>query len=442
MSRRLLKPSVAVALGLCSLALAPQAGAAARPVNARPAANAPLGGINLEGLGANSTPAQADSSIAIARSLHAKVVRIELPWAVLEPNVPGQLNPRALPYLDRFFSDAAARGIKVIALVDITPCWASAAPEEIRHGCAPGSSRGETFRWPPANPADFAGVVRRLAERYGNSLSALEVWNEPDQANEKYFAGPNKPERYAAILKAAYTAIKQVDPNITVLAGSLVGSRGLFLRLLYEAGIKGYYDGLAVHFYTLTLAAIRNFRSVQLSYGDSTPLWLDEFGWTSCYPQQKIQEEQACVTPAVQAQNVTNVYRALSRTSYVAAVTLFALRDGGGEKFGVLSERGTRKPSFRALAGVLASPFGSQSPVTLSLRRARGHVIARGAGPVGDYMQLEVLKAGVLRYRASFTLNRLNRYSIVLPSVLGTRGLRVRVYQEWGGRGKAAQRSI
>ncbi len=97
--------------------------------------------------------------------------------------------------------------------------------------------------------------MRRLAERYGNEIRALEVWNEPDQSNELYFAGPNKPERYAALLKAAYVAVKQADPNIAVLAGSLVGVQGGFLKALYQNGIQGYYDGLSVHFYTLTLAA-------------------------------------------------------------------------------------------------------------------------------------------------------------------------------------------
>jgi hypothetical protein len=51
----------------------------------------------------------------------------------------------------------------------------------------------------------------------------------------------------------------------------------------------------------------------------------------------------------------------------VAAIVLFQLRDRAGESFGVVSERGVREPSFRALARVLASPLGSVSPVSLRL---------------------------------------------------------------------------
>jgi hypothetical protein len=444
MLTRLARPILTVAIGACALACAAPAGAAGRAgspsaasATAPAPAMAPLGGINVGGLGAHATPAEADSEIAGARALGAKIVRIELTWAALEPTGPGQLNPAVLPFLDRFFADAASAHIEVIGLVDVTPCWASSAPEELRHACAPGADR-QAFRWPPANPADYAAVMRRLAERYGNEIRALEVWNEPDQSNELYFAGPNKPERYAALLKAAYVAIKAADPNIAVLAGSLVGVQGGFLKALYQNGIQGYYDGLSVHFYTLTLAAIRTYHALQLSNGDATPLWLDEFGWPSCYPQQKLQQEQACVTPAVQASNIRSLFHALSRTSYVAAMTIYDMADTPGENFGVISDRGARKPSFRALAGVLASPFGNQSPISLSLRRAGSRLIARGSGPVGDYMQLEAVK-GALRFKASFTLDRFNQYQLALPSVLGTRGVRVSVYQEWAGPAKAVR---
>ena len=409
--------------------------------SSRAAVPGPLGGINLPGLGSGSTPSDADEEIAVARSLHAKAIRVELAWAVLQPDGPGALDARSLVYLDRLLADASSSGIAVIALVDGTPCWASSAPAALRGGCQ-SDGRSAASSWPPSNPADFAAFVGALAARYSDKLTALEVWNEPDQANEEYFAGPSKPQRYAALLKAGYTAIKQAAPGIKVLAGSLVGSNGIFLRELYAAGIKGYYDGLAVHFYTLTLAALREFRAVQLANGDSTPLWLDEFGWSSCYPEQKIQEEQACVTPAVQAQNITNIYRSLSRTSYVASDTIYKLHDGRNNQFGMLTDSGARKPSFTALASVLASPQRAPSKITLKLRRAGAHAVASGSAPVGDYMRMEVFKAGSLRFRATFTLDRFNNYSLSLPSVLGRRGLRVRVYQEWTGRAGAVQKRI
>jgi polysaccharide biosynthesis protein PslG len=440
MAGRLLLKLLALALlGLCASAWLVPVSEAVRAASAPLAP--PLGGLNISGLSSGARLSEADGELATARALHAQVVRVAVPWSVLEPRGPGQVEPRALAYLDRLVGDAAAGGIRVILTADSTPCWASSAPASLLRRCVPGGA-SKANAWPPLDPSAYASFVAYLAARYGTRLAAIEVWNEPDQANEDYLAGPEKPQRYAAILRAAYPAIKQVAPGVPVLAGSLVGSNGVFLRALYAAGIKGYYDGLAVHFYNLTLGSLRAIRETQLAAGDTKPLWLDEFGWTSCWPHRRTQQEQACVTPQVQATNITNLYRSLRRAPYVAAAVLYGLQDGAHEDFGVLNARGARKPAFAALARVLASPFAAPSPVTLSLRRSHGAVVASGSGPVGDYMQLEALQGSVLRYRALFTLDRFNRYSIPLPRVLGTHGLTVRIFQYWQGSGHDAERSI
>jgi hypothetical protein len=442
MFRRFSKPFVAVVLALVLLAVLGPVAAGRSEAGAFPAAPAtPLGGVNIGGLGLGSRAADADLAIEGARQLHAKVVRVELLWAVLEPRTAGQIDARALAYVDRLVADASAAGIKVIATVRATPCWASSAPRRLLTRCSP-TTLTTANAWPPSNSADYAAVVRYLTARYGTKLAAIEVWNEPDQSNELYFAGPNKPQRYAALLRAAYPAIKQANPNVPVLAGSLVGSNGNFLRALYASGIKGFYDGLAVHYYNLTLGSVRAIRQVQLANGDEKPLWLDEFGWTSCWPKERVQQEQACVTPRLQGKNIANTFRSLAHTRYIAAEVTYQLRDDRTEDFGVLSIHGTRKPAFSSLAAVLSSPSGRVSPVTLRLRAHRGRVVAAGTGPVGDFMQLEAFAGNVLRYRALFTLDRFNRYSLTLPRVLGARGLRVRVFQYWAGSGRAAQKHI
>ncbi len=432
-------------LGLALTAVTAAAGQARSPVAARRASIAPLGGVNVFGLFNGSTLISADREIAQARALHASVVRAEVRWSTLEPLSRGQIDQHALAFTDRLVSDAAAARIGVIMTVDDTPCWASSAPTDVLRRCVPvgataGSSPGNA--WPPSRPADYGAVVGYLAARYGSHLAAIEVWNEPDQGNQLYFAGPHKPQRYAAILRAAYPAIKRADRSLPVLAGSLVGSKGDFLRALYAAGIKGYYDGLAVHFYNLVLGSVRAIREVQLANGDSKPLWLDEFGWSSCYPRRRIQEEQACVTARTQASNLADTVRALAEAPYVAARVVYDLQNSGTEDFGLMTAAGQHKPAFAALSRALAAPFLSPSPVTVSLRTNRGRLVASGSAPVGDFMQLEAFAGALPLYRALFTLNRFNRYSIALPSVLGTRGLTVRVYQYWAGSAKAAQAGV
>ena len=321
---------VALALGLAGCLAAV---AVARPhQRARASSSAPLGGLNVIGLGYSSSPGEADRSIAVARALRARVVRAEIPWAALEPREGVGIDARALAYTDRLMADAEAAGIKVMMTVERTPCWASSAPPALLRKCHPGAP-SQANAYPPRNTAPYAKIVSFLARRYGSGLAALEVWSEPDQVNEAYFAGPDKPARYAALLRAAYPAIKQADPSLTVLGGSLTGSNGRFLKALYAAGIKGFYDGLSVHYYNLTLASVRSIHEVQLANGDNKPIWLDEYGWTSCWPRYRTQQEQGCVTPATQALNVTNTFRALALVPYVAAAVVYKIQDSRSEDF-------------------------------------------------------------------------------------------------------------
>lgn len=437
MTRRFNKLAVVPSLAVMALALITPSGAQSIVA---PAPGPPLAGVNATGIAFGTPPAKVDQEIAWAHSLDAHAIRVEIPWSTLEPRR-GQIEPQALAFTDNLINQASAAGIKVVALAMWSPCWASSAPAPLLSKCRPGQS-SKAQAWPPADPNTYGSFAAFLARRYGAKLAAIEVWNEPDQANEDYFAGPNKAQHYAAVLRAAYPAIKHADPEMPVLGGSLVGSNGAFLRALYAAGIKGYYDGLSVHFYNLVLASLRNLHEVQLANHDSTPLWLNEFGWSSCWPRQRIQQEQGCVTKRAQADNLQNVFRSLARTPWVAAEMIYELQGSRSEDFGVLTETGAHKPSFGALRSVFISPLGKASPVGVHLSRRGSRVVASGSGPVGDYMQLEVLSGRGAVYRTLFTLDRFNRYSLPLPRALGTKNLRVSVFQYWMGAAKVARASI
>lgn len=437
-SRRGLLSHLALACLTC-LVLLPGAGASANP-RGHAAAAPPLAGVNV-GFDTGAPASTIAREVAVARSLHSTLVRASVPWYVFERSFSGQIEPQRLVALDRFVQVVGAHHMRVILTILGTPCWASSAPLALLHRCEAGRASAANA-WPPRNPLDYARFVAYVAHRYGTALAAIEVWNEPDQSNEAYFAGRNKAVRYAAILRAAYTAIKRADPRVQVLGGSLVGSNGAFLRALYGAGIKGFYDGLAVHYYNLTLASLRSIREVQSANGDVAPLWLDEFGWTSCWPRHRTQQEQPCVTTQTQAANLTNTLRALAHVPYVAAAVVYKLKDSAGEEFGLLDAAGRRKAAYAAVARELSSPFGSVARVTVALRRHGSHVTASGSGPVGEFMELEALQGATLRYRAIFVLDRFNNYAINLPAVLGTQGLSVRVYQYGAGPGQAAQGGI
>jgi polysaccharide biosynthesis protein PslG len=428
---RVLRLRFILLAALSALALALPAAASA----------APTVGVTIDSPGTNA--ATAISQLNLAVKLHMKVVRIEILWNLLEPNGAGRYDPAVLAATDQFFAAAAQRHLKVLVIMDSTPCWASSAPSNLTNGCHKITLSGGYTSWPPSDPNDFAHVAAFVAARYRTQLEAFEVWNEPDQSNQLYWAGPNKPQRYAAMLRATYPAIKAVAPNLPVLAGALVGWNGVFLKQLYAAGIKGYYDGLSVHYYDLVLADLRVIHQVQLANGDTKPLWLGEFGWASCAPLKQQDGGQFCVTPQVEAQNLVDIIRATRKTSYIKEMYVYNMDDSAQYSLGLIDRNGNPKPAFAALQKQLGARVSPPVRLTrVSLRASHGRAVLSGGGPAGDFYGLSVYKDGVLRLAATVQLKLNNTFSYKLPPVLGSKGLKISFYQLWQGKKHAITRTL
>jgi hypothetical protein len=402
---------------LLAAAVAP-AGAWAGPVP-------PVRGVGISNVGADTPLAAIDAELGQAAALGAKTVRAEVSWSALEPDAPGERQSDYLARLDRVVNGAHRRHIKPLLLLLRSPCWASAAPG------APDSCPSDSAEYPPRDPADYARIAAWLATRYQGRLAGMEIWNEPDHSNEEYFKGPDKPARYAAILKAADRALTAADPKLPIIAGSLVGSNGAFLEALYAEGIQGHYDGLAVHYYDLTLASLRAIRAVQLKHGDHRPLWLTEFGWTSCFPAAKSEGEHTCVTAQQQARDLGDVLRALRAKRWVRAAIVYKLRDGPSEHFGVLTAGGARKPAFALLRQAFRTGLGAPRAITARVSGSR----LTGSAPAGDIVTVQGFRAdGSFFYQAILAPDRSGHFALTLPGeVLGNKLV---VSQPWTGRSK------
>ncbi len=132
------------------------------------------------------------------------------------------------------------RGLKIIARVDFQPAWAR----------ADGANNG-----PPDNYADYGDFLYAMAGRYRGRVQAYEIWNEPNLAREWGDQPPNAAE-YVALLRVAYRRIKEADPSAVVITAGLAPTgTGLphaipdvqYLREMYQAGVKSYFDVLGVH---------------------------------------------------------------------------------------------------------------------------------------------------------------------------------------------------
>ena len=420
--------SRALVLLLAAVALCLSAGAAS-------ASTTPLYGVQGVEAVPWVSPATADKQLDVAQATHAKVLRVEVSWSVLEPIAAGHRDPAALAAIDHVVAGAAARGMKVLLLVDSTPCWASISPS--RGSCsAADPNTHDVTRYQSSDTPGYVDVSTFLVQRYAKDLAAFEIWNEPDQINEQYWAGPNKIANYVALTKAVYPAIKRVAPQVTVLAGSFVGGNGKWLQALYAAGIKGYYDALSVHFYDLTLSALSTTRAVQKANGDSKPLWLAEFGFTSCYTKggPAFRLDHACNTRAGQAQNLVDTLRSIRKVSWVKAAVVFTLHDQSqAYQFGLLTAAGRRKPAFGAVRDVFAGRRVRVARPTMKLRASRGRVTVAGTASQVETFKLRVFRSGQLVYRAILRTDRFGAYRVKLPAVVGTSQLRVRLTGTWTG---------
>jgi hypothetical protein len=202
--------------------------------------------------------------------------------------------PDAIPtdwsVLDRRVGAAARAGLIVRPVVIAAPRWARLHPSM-------------EFS-PPKDPAQYAAFVTALVQRYGPSgtfwsshpklprtpIRSWQIWNEPVGGNgdttPSVFWSDDEPfqERFVALTRAAYGAIKAADPTATVVLGALVGKSWLQLQRIYEAGGAGTFDAVALHPYTVNpedvLQVLRNVREVMAANGDGAkPIHITEITW-------------------------------------------------------------------------------------------------------------------------------------------------------------------
>jgi len=396
---RALAPRTAAAL-LAALAVLAVA-AAVLPARAGAAQTA---AVQAHLLWARYDSAAVSRQLEQARRAGAGMVRVDLGWASLEQEGKGEYNPWYLAKIDHVVEQAEARGIKVLFTFWETPCWASTAPETLKQGCAGAWWDRGVQRYPPHNASDFADGLAYLTKRYGRRVAAWEIWNEPN--HDDYFKASDKVSSYAALVKAAYPAAKDADPGATIVAGSLADADYEFTEALYAQGVKGYFDAWSVHPYSEDrsplhpgisgwekksfVGGVPRVRDTMLRRGDDKPIWLTEFGWSTC-TIRGLQAYRNCVGPDVQAAYLQLAFRQMQAfSSYVPVGVWFNMQDTGSDvgdrvdNYGLLSLDGAEKPAFaafRASAQAVGAGQAAPTPAGAAPDPARAAPAPAGAVP-------------------------------------------------------------
>jgi hypothetical protein len=182
-------------------------------------------------------PEVADRDLQLTKDAGFGWVKQLVSWQDVEGAGKGQYD---WTNLDRIVDQAQQHGLKLIVRVSQDPdrpFWAGNPPENAGH---------------------FADFLAAMASRYQGRIQAYQVWNEPNLAREWGGRRPD-PAGYARLLKTAYSAIKGVDPNTTVITAGMAPTGTdteiampdiKFYDQMYQAmkgNSDGYFDMLGVH---------------------------------------------------------------------------------------------------------------------------------------------------------------------------------------------------
>jgi hypothetical protein len=285
---------------------------AAAPAHSAPAPPKGFFGVMVNGP-LDDPAVDLDAQAADMKADGVQSWRVEFSWDLIEPQ-PGQFDWAAT---DRKVLSAASHGIDVLGLALRAPGWAN-------------GGAGNPFT-PPVKDSDYAAYLRALIGRYGPSGSlwgehpeiakrpvrSWEIWNEPNLKD--YFTKQPFAKPYAALLRAAYPAVKSADPGATVLMASMANYSWRDLaKLLDVPGPKLRFDAAGAHPFSgrpsnaLKIVRLNRQALDHRGYG-KVPLWLTELTWSSAKGKKQPLTQNWETTESGQAQRLTDIYKLLLR---------------------------------------------------------------------------------------------------------------------------------
>ncbi len=185
-----------------------------------------------------------ESYTRLAQNLGFKWCRIHdastiTKWPTAEPE------PGRFQFFDERVALARSRGLMVLGMLDGAPPWASGAPEDA------GGYHRRYFV--PKDLDAWRRYVHTVVGHYRGLIDHWEVWNEPWASGffRKMQDGqpvPGTAEDYVSLLKVAYAAAKEANPDCVILG--LDSNPPDWTRDCLALGAAGHFDVFSLHQYT------------------------------------------------------------------------------------------------------------------------------------------------------------------------------------------------
>ncbi len=251
-------------------------------------------------------PERRQRSLDLLRDAGVSWIRQELPWEEIEPVDKGDTSDPKFggstwAKFDDIVARASASGMHLILRLDTSPRWA--LPPDAPDGLSP-----------PINYADYFDFVGEVAQRYRGQVAAYQIWNEPNLTSEWGHRPPDA-AAYVRLLKGAAARIRAEDPSATIVMAALAPTLTdnsdatdelIFLQRMYDAGVRGSFDVLALQAYGLrggpddprvapqadvTFSRPTLVRQLMVANGDgAVPVWATEMGWDAVPASYAIQQ--------------------------------------------------------------------------------------------------------------------------------------------------------
>ena len=353
--------------GIVVVALVSTLGQLAGPVTpAQAATAAPAFGVQFHATWSDYTDAQRAAVLDKMAAAGVRWVRVDLGWRTFEEYSKGRVEQWYVDLTDRVVTMARARNINVLATLWSTPAWANG---------------GKGGNVPPTDVNEYARFINWAANKWKGRIAAWEIWNEPNA--DGFWLGED-PVKYAALVKAAYPAVKSADPTAVVVAGSVSQNDTDWLTRMYDAGARGFFDVLSTHPYQGPADAppevpddghfwlmdhIGAVHGLMVARGDSAkPIWATEYGWSS-HPNTG--SEPAWKRGVTEQQQADYLVRSLSwfgsRHPYVTNVFWYNERnkttgDPQEDNYGILRRDLSDKPAYTAVKSFLAAQSQTTQP--------------------------------------------------------------------------------
>lgn len=295
-----------------------------------------------------------DRTLNAARDAGVWAVRVDVDWSRIE----AERGRRDWSNVDRVVHAIRAHGMCAHGLLTYAPAWAADPIHQ---------PEGSYFA---PQPEMFAQFARDAATRYLNKVLVWEIWNEPNTV--RFFKPRPDAARYGALLTAAYTAIKSVGSDLTVVSGGLAPAEDdgediaptTFLEGLYAAGANRSFDAFGIHPYTYpalpndpstsawnTALHLRDMHDTMVDGGDpGKRIWITECGAPTGTATVAVDE-------TVQAETIRIVLRAARDVTWLGPAFVYSVRDSGTDpsdaeqNFGILHHDLSPKPSYAVVRG-------------------------------------------------------------------------------------------